>query len=155
MKRIISLSLLVILLVITCSCTKLEKTKDAKEFIDLVYQISKGDYKNGAVIDLRALQNDALGDDYDHGHIKGSLSYDFAMQEEASFIKWITGLKPKKTTILLIDSGNGEGETIINYLKRAKYKKVIYYQDGYQTLKQDETFTIKIEVATGIEDCGC
>ena len=155
MKRIISICLLFILIFITCACTKTSKTTDAKEFIDLVYQISKGDYKNGAVIDLRTLQNDPTGDDYDHGHIKGSLSYDFAGADEESFISWITGLKSKKTTVLLIDRGLGEGETIINYLKKAKYQKIIYYTQGYQTLKQDETFKTKIEEETGIEDCGC
>lgn len=155
MKRIISIFIMLFLLISISACTKVKTTTDASYFIDLVYQISKGDYKNGAVIDLRPLQNDTNEDDYDHGHIKGSLSYDYNTYNKEDFIKWITGLKSKKTTVLLIDSGKAEGEVIINCLKESGYKKVIYYKDGYQALKEDVTFKTKIEVATGIDDCGC
>ena len=154
-NKLLVFLLLGISLLLLNSCTKIEATKDSAYFINLAYQISKGDIKNGAIIDLRPLQNSEDSNDYDHGHIHGSLSYDFNNQEESHFINWITGLKNKKCTILIIDSGHHEYQTICKYLKKAKYQKVICFELGYQKLKEDNTFSKKIEESTGTEDCGC
>ena len=154
-NRVITYIFLFILLFCLTGCKKTETTTDASYFIDCAYKISKGEITSAVIIDLRPLQNDIYEDDYDHGHIHGALSFNYAMQTEEKFTNWIKGLKNTNTTVYLIDSGNGEYETISAYLEKAGYKKIIAYTLGYQELKKCGDFTTKIEESTGIEDCGC
>lgn len=149
MKKI-SLLLIFILMLTLSSCSKVKTTEDSKEFCEYIYDISRGEIKRGVVIDLRDLETD-----YASGHIYGALSYEFSNQEENHFITWITGLKSTDTQVLIIDSGNNEHQTIMNYLEKAGYKKVLAYTLGYDTLKDSNEFKQKVEVKTGTEDCGC
>lgn len=154
-SKLIYIFILLINLVMLTSCSKIKTTNDAEYFLDVLYDYSKGEIKNGCIIDLRPLINDESQDDYDHGHINGALSYDFNNQNKETFITWITGLKSKKATIILVDSGNNEYQTIIKYLEEAGYKNIICYTLGYQSLKQSESFNIIVEEKTGTYDCGC
>ena len=149
MKRI-SLLLIFILMLTLTSCSKLKTTSDSKEFCEYIYDISRGEIKRGAVIDLRDLETD-----YAVGHIHGALSYNFKNQSEEHFITWITGLKSTDTQILLVDYGNGEHEVIMEYLKKAGFKKVLAYTLGYNNLKETNEFKQMVEVKTGTDDCGC
>ena len=123
---------------------------DSNHYPSLPWHQRSGEIKRGVVIDLRDLETD-----YASGHIYGALSYDFSNQEENHFITWITGLKSTDTQVLIIDSGNNEHKTIMNYLEKAGYKKVLAYTLGYDTLKDSNEFKQKVEVKTGTEDCGC
>lgn len=149
MKKI-SLLFIFLLIITLTSCSKIKTTNDAKEFCEYIYDISRGEIKRGVVIDLRNLETE-----YAAGHIHGSLSYDFAHQEEHHFITWITGLKSTDTQVLLIDSGNNEHQVIMNYLEKAGYKKILAYSLGYNNLKETSEFKQKVEVKTGTDDCGC
>ena len=155
MKSKIYILIIFLLSLFLVGCTKIVEVNDAQTFINYCGDVSKGSLKDACIIDLRPLQNDEDGDDYDHGHIHGSLSFDYQMQDEDKFINWITGLKPLKTTILLVDSGNKEYQVMQKYLKKAGYKKVISFTLGYQQLKSNPQFFQKVEESTGIEDCGC
>jgi rhodanese-related sulfurtransferase len=146
----ISLFLLLLVILFISGCSKIRTTDSAKEFCEYIYDISRGEIKRGAVIDLRDLETD-----YAQGHIYGALSYNFKNQEESHFITWITGLKSTDTYILLIDSGNNEHQVIMTYLEKAGYKKVLAYTQGYNTLKETTEFKQKVEVNTGTDDCGC
>ena len=149
MKRI-SLILLLILTLFLTSCTSIKTTDSSKKFCEYIYDISRGEIKRGAVIDLRDLETE-----YAKGHIHGALSYNFKNQEQSHFTTWITGLKSTDTQILLIDSGCGEHEIIMNYLKEAGYEKVLAYTLGYDVLSKTEEFKTMVEVKTGTDDCGC
>lgn len=149
MKKI-SLLLIFILILSLTSCAKVKTTSDSKEFCEYIYDISRGEIKRGAVIDLRDLETD-----YATGHILGSLSYNFKNQSEEHFITWITGLKSTDTQILLIDYGKNEHVVIMEYLKKAGFKKVLAYTLGYDTLKETNEFKQMVEVKTGTDDCGC
>ena len=148
--KIISLLLVFILLVTLTSCSKIKTTTDSKEFCEYIYDISRGEIKRGAVIDLRDLETD-----YSAGHIYGALSYNFKNQSEEHFITWITGLKSTDTQILLVDYGNGEHEVIMEYLKKAGFKNVLAYTLGYNKLKETSVFKQLVEFNTGTDDCGC
>ncbi len=154
LNKILLIFFIVLSFSLLAGCEKIKTTSDAEYFIDLLNQISSGELENACVIDLRELKNDEILDDYDSGHIHGSLSYDFNKQNKEKFITWITGLYNKKATILIVDSGNHQYKTIVEYLKEAGYQKIISYTKGYQQLKQHEKFKI-IEESTGTEDCGC
>ena len=149
MKKI-SLLLIFILILSLTSCAKVKTTSDSIEFCEYIYDISRGEIKRGAVIDLRDLETD-----YATGHILGSLSYNFKNQSEEHFITWITGLKSTDTQILLIDYGQNEHVVIMEYLKKAGFKKVLAYTLGYDTLKETNEFKQMVEVKTGTDDCGC
>lgn len=148
--KLIKTLLIICLAVLLTGCTKVKTTDSAKEFCEYIYDITRGEIKRGAVIDLRDLEKD-----YAAGHIYGALSYDFKNQSENHFITWITGLKSTDTQILLVDYGNGEHEVIMDYLKKAGYKKVLAYTLGYDTLKETTEFSQMVEVKTGTDDCGC
>ena len=149
MKKI-SLLLIFILMLSLTSCAKVKTTSDSKEFCEYIYDISRGEIKRGAVIDLRDLETD-----YAAGHILGALSYNFKNQSEEHFITWITGLKSTDTQILIIDDGENEHQIIMDYLKKAGFKKVLAYTLGYDTLKESTEFKQMVEVKTGTDDCGC
>lgn len=153
--KISKLLYIFLLLIVLTGCKKIENTSDSEYFINVLYDYSRGELDNACIIDLRPLENDINQDDYATGHIHGALSYDFNKQNKDTFITWITGLKSKKTTIILVDSGNNEHITIIDYLTEAGYKKIISYELGYQNLKQADSFKIKVEESTGTYDCGC
>ena len=154
-SKLIYIFVLLINLVLLTSCNKIQAVDDTEYFINVLYDYSHGEIENGCIIDLRPLENDPNNDDYDHGHIHGALSYDYNKQEKDTFITWITGLKSKKATIIIVDSGNDEYKTIVEYLKEAGYKNIISYTLGYQSLKSSESFKIKVEETTGTYDCGC
>lgn len=153
--KLIYILILFISLTLLTSCKDYQDTNDTEYFINVLYDYSRGEIENGCVIDLRPLENDPSKDDYASGHIHGALSYDFNKQNKETFITWITGLKNKKATIILVDSGKEEYKTILTYLEEAGYKKVISYTLGYQELKKSESFKIKVEESTGTYDCGC
>ena len=149
MKKI-SLLLVFILMLTLTSCSKIKTTNDSKEFCEYIYDISRGEIKRGAVIDLRDLETD-----YANGHIHGALSYNYKNQSEEHFITWITGLKSTDTQILIIDYGQNEHVQIMEYLKEAGFKKVLAYTLGYDVLKETSEFKQMVEVKTGTDDCGC
>lgn len=146
--------LLVFFLVGLTGCQKV-KTITGEELIEYAYNISKGDIKDAVIIDLRKLENAQDEDDYDHGHIHASLNFDQTLHAISEFGPWIKGLKNTKTTIILLDSGNGEYKNIQKELENAGYKHIVIYMDGYQKLKEIASFKTKIEESTGTEDCGC
>lgn len=153
-NRIFIYIILLLSLVMLTGCKKIEEYNET-EFINYCYQISKGDIKDACIIDLRLLQDASNEDDYDHGHIHGALNFDLTKHEMSEFNTWICNLKSKKTTILLIDSGNKDYQKVQKQLEILGYKHIIAYTKGYQALKQNSEFATKIEESTGIEDCGC
>ena len=44
---------------------------------------------------------------------------------------------------------------IMEYLKKAGFKKVLAYTLGYDVLKETSEFKQMVEVKTGTDDCGC
>ena len=149
-NRFIYILLIIFSIFLVIGCQKIKETTDSAYFIEQVYNWSNGKLENSILIDLRKLD-----EEYAMGHISGAKSYDYSKVDKEKFTTWITGMYHKKTTVLLIDSGNNEYQLIVEYLKEAGYKKIIAYTKGYNTLKEDESFKIKLIEVKGKDDCGC
>ena len=154
MKKISLVLLLIISLCFLTSCEKVKETADAYEFIDLLYQVQCGEIERGVVIDVRPL-DDGSNLDYESGHVLGSLNYQPNSKNKDQFIEWIKSIKVVETEVFVYDNGNLEYQEIVPYLKEAGYKKITVFTVGYKNLKAYGDFLLKIEEATGVDDCGC
>lgn len=154
MKKISLVLLLIFSVFLLTSCEKIKETADAYEFIDLLYDVQTGEIERGMVIDVRPL-DDGTENDYESGHVLGAINYQPNTKNQEEFIQWITSIKVTETEVLIYDNGNLEYQEIIPYLQEAGYKKITIFTVGYRHLKAYGDFLMKIEEATGIDDCGC
>lgn len=154
MKKISVILLIIFSVFLLTSCEKIKETPDGYEFIDLLYQVQVGAIDRAVVIDVRPL-NDGTDNDYESGHVIGALNYQPNSKNQKEFIEWITSIKVKETDVFIYDNGNLEYKEILPYLQEAGYKHITVFTDGYSVLKAYGDFLMKIEEATGIDDCGC
>lgn len=154
MKKISLVILIILSIFLLTGCEEIKETADAYEFIDLLYDVQTGKIERGVVIDVRPL-DDNSDFDYESGHVLGSLNYQPNSKNQEQFIEWITSIKVTETEVLIYDNGNLEYQEIIPYLKEAGYKKITAFTVGYKNLKAYGDFLMKIEEATGVDDCGC
>lgn len=149
MKKIIRVSLLLLLFMSLGACSSKSKIYEKEQWLDysnLLYEDTTVG-KNFVGIDLREL------DVYKEGHITGFKEFPFASKRYDEFLDWVSGLYSKKTTIYLLDEEDGVVEIAYKILVDDGFKNVYGYSGGYDyfMLNAKDSFLI----ATGTTDCSC
>lgn len=166
MKKIANYFILIISFVSLLFLTGCKKvyviSKDnASEFVDEYYEYLADNKQGFVALDLRNLDPD-----YAEGHLKGFKSYqyyiarnhlepDTVYNERISntFIKWMEQNYNKDLTVFLIDNDGSIVTQAAVKLKGAGYKKIYIFTSGYDNIINH--LNDKIEIVTGVDDCGC
>lgn len=166
MKKIASYFILIIsfvsLLFLTgCKKVYVISNDNVSEFVDEYYEYLADNKQGFVALDLRNLDPD-----YAEGHLKGFKSYqyyiarnhlepDTVYNERISntFIKWMEQNYNKDLTVFLIDNDGSIVTHAAVKLKGAGYKKIYIFTSGYDNIINH--LNDKIEIVTGVDDCGC
>lgn len=166
MKRVINLflvalSLLSLMLFTGCKKVHVINETEATKFVDEYYEYLADNKQGFVALDLRTLDPD-----YASGHLKGFMSYQYHIARNhlepdsvynerisETFIKWMELNHSKDLTVFLIDKDGSIVTQVAVKLKGAGYKNIYIYTSGYDTIINH--LNGKIEIVTGVDDCGC
>ena len=158
---ILIISFLSLLFLTACKKVYVISKDNASEFVDEYYEYLADNKQGFVALDLRNLDPD-----YAEGHLKGFKSYqyyiarnhlepDTVYNERISntFIKWMEQNYNKDLTVFLIDNDGSIVTQAAVKLKGAGYKKIYIFTSGYDNIINH--LNDKIEIVTGVDDCGC
>lgn len=166
MKKIYKLFTLLLIfsfIFMISSCKKVHVVDEdnADLFVDEYYEYLADNKQGFVALDLRNLEPD-----YANGHLKGFKSYQYYIARNhlepdsvynerisTTFIKWMELNYSKNLTVFLIDSSGDIVTQAAVKLKDAGYKNIFIYTSGYDTIVNK--LNGKIEIVTGVDDCGC
>ena len=126
-----------------------------QEYIDELYLYETGKKQDVVYIDLRITgdEENPNPNEYDSGHIKGFINYNYENGSKEEFTNWIKGQYHLKTAVFLIDDGSGKTVKVSDWLKEIGYSKVIAFTDGFQKLV--ELGEDQLYIVTGLDNCAC
>ena len=144
-----------------CKKVHVVNNDNASEFVDEYYEYLADNKQGFIALDLRNLDPD-----YASGHLKGFKSYQYYIARNhlepdtvynerisSTFIRWMEQNYNKDLTVFLIDKDGSVVSQAAVKLKGIGYKNIYIYTSGYDTIVN--YLNDKIEIVTGVDDCGC